>query len=135
MFKEQAIEALKKEGYKITKPRKWIVEFLDNNTSHPSAVDIFDQLRSKDKNFSFATVYNTLDALVKAGIVKQVSSDPKCGRFDPDISEHAHFYCKKCEKVYDIFDVDINFDNSIGKVEEYQLNVVGTCSKCEKGGN
>jgi Fur family peroxide stress response transcriptional regulator len=135
MFSQRAIEALKKEGFKITKPRKWIVEFLENNTSHPSAVEIYEQLRSKDKSFSFATVYNTLDVLVKSGIVRQISTDPKCSRFDPDLSNHGHFYCNKCGAVYDIFDIDINFNELKGKVEEYQLNLFGICEKCLKGGN
>jgi len=135
MFTEKAIEALKKEGFKITKPRKWIVEFLSNNTSHPSAVDIYEQLRSKDKNFSFATVYNTLEVLVKSGIVRQISADPKCSRFDPDLTNHAHFYCKKCGTVHDIFDINIGFSGLKGEVEEYQLNLFGTCEKCKKGGN
>lgn len=41
MFKEKAIETLRKEGFKITKPRLWIVEFLEGNTSHPSAAEIY----------------------------------------------------------------------------------------------
>lgn len=135
MFIEKAIESLKKEGFKITKPRRWIVEFLNENTSHPSAVEIYEQLKSKDKSFSFATVYNTLDVLVKSGIVRQISADPRCSRFDPDLTNHAHFYCKKCGNVYDIFDINIGFSGLMCEVEEYQLNLFGTCEKCKKGGN
>jgi len=41
MFKEKAVEALKSAGLKITKPRLWIVEYLDGNVNHPTAIDIF----------------------------------------------------------------------------------------------
>lgn len=135
MFKEKAIETLRKEGFKITKPRVWIVEFLQGNTSHPSATEIYEKLRSKDKNFSFATVYNTMDTLLKSGIIKQVTADPKCARFDYDVSSHGHFYCKECGNVYDLFDISVKVNDKVGEIEGFDLNVVGTCSKCIKGVN
>lgn len=132
MFKENAMDLLKKSGYKVTKPRQWIVEALDGNTSHPSAMEIFDQLRGSDKSFSFATVYNTLDTLVKSGAVKQVTADPQCSRFDPDTSAHGHFYCKTCGEVQDVFDINMDMasDSVKGKVEGYDLNIFGVCDNC-----
>jgi len=132
MFKEDALELLKKSGYKVTKPREWIVEALDGNTSHPSAMEIFDQLRNNNKSFSFATVYNTLDTLVKSGAVKQVTADPQCSRYDPNTFSHGHFYCKKCGKVSDVFDINMDMASASvsGKVEEYELNIFGICEKC-----
>jgi Fur family peroxide stress response transcriptional regulator len=132
MFKEKALQSLKEAGFKVTKPRKWIVEFLDGNKNHPSAIEIYDTLRAQDKKFSFATVYNTLETLVETGVVKQVTVDPQCSRFDPDINPHGHFYCKSCGKVEDLFDVDIKLggDAEQNNVLDYELNVYGICKDC-----
>ena len=135
MFRERAIETLKKKGFKITKPRVWIVEFLHGNTSHPSATEIYEQLRIRNKNFSFATVYNTVDTLVKSGIIKQVTADPKCARFDYDVSSHGHFYCKECGSVHDLFEIDVEVNDKVGDIESFELTATGKCSKCIKGGN
>ncbi len=132
MFKEDAIKALKKAGYKITKPREWIVEYLDNNTNHPSAIEIYDDLRSQDKGFSFATVYNTLETLVKTGVVQQVTVDPQCSRYDYDTSSHAHFFCKKCGKIEDIFEVEVKLGDKyqVNTIDSYDLNIYGICKDC-----
>jgi Fur family peroxide stress response transcriptional regulator len=133
MFKEKAVEALRISGLKITKPRLWIVEYLDGNKTHPTAIDIFQEVRKEDKDFSFATVYNTLDILVKQGIVKQIKTEEKSCRFDPNTELHGHFYCKNCGELYDI---ELKQGNLLedttpyGKVEDYEIKFFGTCNNC-----
>lgn len=132
MFKEEALKSLREAGYKITKPREWIVEYLDGNTSHPSAIEIYDNLRLQEKSFSFATVYNTLETLVKTGVVQQLSVDPQCSRYDPDTSSHGHFYCKTCGDVIDIFDagIELGTGSNANRIDTYELNLFGTCKEC-----
>jgi Fur family peroxide stress response transcriptional regulator len=133
MFKEKAVDTLRSSGLKITKPRLWIVEYLDGNTTHPTAIDIFQEVRKADKDFSFATVYNTLDILVKQGIIKQIKTEEKSCRYDPNTDLHGHFYCKNCGK---LFDVALNQGNmledttSFGKVEDYDIKLFGICNSC-----
>lgn len=133
MFKEKAVEALKSAGLKITKPRLWIVEYLDGNVNHPTAIDIFQDVRKDDKDFSFATVYNTLDVLVKQGVVKQIKTDEKSCRFDPNTNLHGHFYCKKCGRLFDIELIQnkiIDDTSTFGKVEDYEIKLFGICNNC-----
>jgi Fur family peroxide stress response transcriptional regulator len=49
-----------------------------------------------------ATVYNCLDALVKCGLVRQLTLERGAARFCPNMEEHCHFYCDSCESVFDI---------------------------------
>ncbi len=133
MFKEKAVEALRNSGLKITKPRLWIVEYLDGNKNHPTAIDIFQEVRREDKDFSFATVYNTLDILVKEGIIKQIKTEEKSCRYDPNTGLHGHFYCKNCGKLFDVDLKQTNFLDetiSFGKVEDYEIKFYGICNSC-----
>ncbi|MGC8924701.1 MAG: Fur family transcriptional regulator [Calditerrivibrio sp.] len=132
MFKEMALQALKENGYKITKPREWIIEYLDGNKNHPTALEIFDDIRKNDKSISFATVYNTLETLVKSGIVNEISVDSQSSRFDPDTSEHIHFVCVKCKKVSDIYNSSFGefLKNIPGKVNGYNVIIKGECEDC-----
>ncbi len=50
---------------------------------------------------SFATVYNTLDALARAGL----SSTLRLGgaaRFDPNTTPHHHAVCDQCGAAFDV---------------------------------
>jgi Fur family peroxide stress response transcriptional regulator len=54
---------------------------------------------------SFATVYNTLDALARAGLAGIVRLPGKRGdaaRFDPNSTPHHHAVCDSCGSVTDI---------------------------------
>jgi len=132
MFKDMALQVLKENRYKITKPREWIIEYLDGNKNHPTALEIFDDIRKNDKSISFATVYNTLETLVKAGVVNEISVDSQSSRFDPDISDHLHFVCLKCKKVFDIHDDSFreSIKNVPGKIYNYSVIVKGECEDC-----
>jgi len=48
---------------------------------------------------SFATVYNTLNTLVKAGTLRELTIDPEKKRYDPDTSRHHHCICILCGKI------------------------------------
>ncbi|MCX8083485.1 MAG: transcriptional repressor [Calditerrivibrio sp.] len=134
MFREKSIQALKEKGYKITKPREWIIEYLDGNKNHPTALEIFDDIRRADKSISFATVYNTLETLVKSGIINEISVDSQSSRFDPDTSDHIHFVCEKCKKVKDLHDETFltSFRTIPGKITGYNIVIRGECESCMK---
>lgn len=54
---------------------------------------------------SFATVYNTLDALAHAGLAAIVRLPGKRGetaRFDPNSAPHHHAVCDLCGSVVDV---------------------------------
>src|SRR5512145_1119665 len=92
------------KGFKRTPQRLSILEHLDGNTSHPSAEEIFRVVGKKNPSMSFATVYNTLNTLVQAGAVRELTIDPDRKRYDPDTSSHHHLICLDCKKVVDIPD-------------------------------
>jgi hypothetical protein len=58
---------LRRSGLKMTPQRIAIVRLFAEDPTHPTAQDLFDRLRPLFSSMSFATVYNTLDALARAG--------------------------------------------------------------------
>ena len=69
---------------------------------HPTAEEVFIRAKREMPDISMATVYNCLDALVKCGLVRQVTLERGATRFCPNMREHCHFYCDQCESVFDI---------------------------------
>ena len=96
---------LRRAGLKLTPQRIAIVRLFADDTSHPTAQDLFERLRRAFPTMSFATVYNTLDALARAGLAGVVRLPGKRGdaaRFDPNTSAHHHAVCDGCGAVLDI---------------------------------
>lgn len=95
------LDALREAGFKLTSQRRAVVMLFADDGSHPTAQSIFERLRLTHPSLSFATVYNTLDALSKSG----ASGLLKVGvaaRFDPNTAPHEHAICEHCERIVDL---------------------------------
>jgi Fur family peroxide stress response transcriptional regulator len=92
---------LKRAGLKLTPQRIAIVRELADDRSHPTAQDLFDRLHGAFPTMSFATVYNTLDALARVGLTGSLHLGGAV-RFDPNTSPHHHAICDACGVVVDI---------------------------------
>ena len=92
-----AIPALP-EGFRMTRQRQQVYNVLRNQRDHPTAADLFE----RTEDISLATIYNCLEALTTAGIVRQVSTDRSSARYCPNLHEHAHFHCSSCGGVTDV---------------------------------
>ncbi len=87
---------------KRTPQRLAILDYLEGNTKHPSAEEIYRAVSRTYQSMSFATVYNTLKALTGKGMLRELTIDPDRKRYDPDTSPHHHFICLQCRKIVDV---------------------------------
>jgi len=121
---------------KLTPQRLAILSFLDGNKSHPSAEEIYRAVLKNFPTMSFATVYNTLEALKNKGTLQELKIDSEKRRYDPDISAHHHLICTKCKSILDIHK-DIRIDLSEEMTQGFELSgnsieFYGLCQKCQK---
>ena len=107
---------VKRSSLRLTPQRMTIVEFLHGNTSHPSAEEIYSAVKKRFPTMSFATVYNTLEALKSVDGVRELKIDSSRRRYDPNTMEHHHLMCRSCGTIVDIH-------------AEYQLEVPQEVSK------
>jgi Fur family peroxide stress response transcriptional regulator len=92
---------LKRAGLKMTPQRIAIVRLFADDHSHPTAQALFERLRPAFPSMSFATVYNTLDALAIAGLSNTLRLG-SAARFDPNTAPHHHAVCEACGAVCDV---------------------------------
>lgn len=100
---EKIISKYREKGFKLTPQRIAILKFLEGNTSHPTAEDIYREIKKTYPTVSFATVYNTLEALNRRGELLEVTINPERKHFDPNPEPHHHIMCTVCKKIEDIF--------------------------------
>ncbi|EEB36517.1 peroxide operon regulator [Anaerococcus hydrogenalis DSM 7454] len=126
---------LKKHDIRVSHQRLMILDYLVNNRTHPTADDIYKDLKSKDPILSQATVYNTLNLFVKNNIVSELDFNQSRKRYDFYQKHHAHFICEHCGDILDLnFDIDnLKFDGLEGyEINNVDLTIRGICPNCRK---
>lgn len=130
------LEKYRHLNIKLTPQRLAILSYLNGNKSHPSAEDIYRAVQKEFPTMSFATVYNTLDALKNKGTVQELKIDPDKKRYDPNSAKHHHLICIKCKKIIDIHkDFSLNLTRELTRGFDILGNSIefyGKCSKCRK---
>lgn len=98
MNDQQIILLFKSKGIRPTAQRVALYRYLLEHPTHPTAELIHEELGLP---CSLMTIYNGLEALAKAGLIRIVTIEPGIQRFDGNPQEHGHFRCNTCHKVYD----------------------------------
>lgn len=99
----QIEEWLNKAGVNATAQRLAICQFVLCQADHPTADDIKVWADENFPKISLATVYNTLNTLVEAGLLREYCfshSDKKI--YDNNIVDHYHLYDEAAHRLIDV---------------------------------
>lgn len=131
--------ALEQSGWRCTRQRTAVHEYLGSVASHPTAEEVFAAVRRQIPNISLATVYKALEALVDARLAFKLTSGAGPARYDGRTDAHYHLCCLKSGRIIDLptrFDAELldKLDpNLVGKlrrqgfrVSGYRLEVLGS---------
>lgn len=123
-------QLLLKKGVKPTPQRMVIADYLMHTHSHPTADELMLAVENKlPVALSRATVYNTLNCLVEAGVIQEVFTEPGKTRYDANISEHHHFVDVKSGRIFDVpGELVPKLKEQLGgkfKVHSYQITFYG----------
>jgi Fur family peroxide stress response transcriptional regulator len=132
---DNLVEKFKNKRLKITPQRLGIFRILEGNSTHPSAEDVFKEIRENYPTISFTTVYKTLEIMEKMGEILRVTIDEQRKHYDPDTNVHHHIICSKCNKISDIKKEYVKPRLPREVLDEftpsgYQISFYGTCKKC-----
>jgi Fe2+ or Zn2+ uptake regulation protein len=96
---------IKKKGLprlRESRQRKVVYAHLLGTRAHPTAAAVYAGVRTQMPGLSLGTVYRNLAVLKAQGKIRELAAQGAQARFDADIKPHAHFYCRKCNGVYDL---------------------------------
>ena len=110
-LKSKVQEKLKLYGLRPTRARIRIGMLLLDKPKHLSADQVHEKLKQKGYTISKATVYNTLNAFAKYGIVSEVTIDPSRTYYDSTTKAHHHFFNVDTGQLMDIASDDISVEN------------------------
>jgi len=134
MTLEEKLTRLKERGILLTIQRSAVLDFLHDNTQHPTAEEIYQSLRGMYPALSRATVYNTLDLFKQHGLIQEITIERTKAHYDYKTEPHHHFLCRHCGNIYDVEVEKVSLEREGRldghKVEEARLYMTGTCSVC-----
>ncbi len=121
-----------------TNQRQLIFEYLQRTLTHPTAEQIFNQMRKELPRISFGTVYRNLDILEKQGLISTVIYSKEHVRYHCGVNTHSHFVCNICDRIIDV-DVEdlLELEHQVSKryklkVLKHNLIFYGQCEVCQK---
>lgn len=115
--------------------REVITQVVMNSYDHPTAEMVLSRAKEIMPSINMATVYRNLLLLVKEKKINRISI-PTGDRFDHINMPHAHFYCSKCQKVFDIDTESMSeainsiHQNLNMRIEKIDIVFTGTCQNC-----
>ena len=121
---------------KYSKQREAILKVLRNSKSHPTASQVYEEVRKEIPNISLGTVYRNLAILVEDGEIISVVVGDGNDHFDGDNSFHLHLHCKKCGSITDVPVDDKTIEVMSGEegfcIENAVCVVYGICRNCKE---
>lgn len=91
------IAALRQRGYRITPQREIIIETIAHSGRHMAADEVMEVVHQRARSVNTATVYRTLDFLVKEGMASRL--DLGGGHIVYATTKHGphiHLVCRQC---------------------------------------
>lgn len=120
-------------GWKRTVHRRCVFDAVYGNKTHPSAEEVFAEVRKRLPLISPDSVFRILRDFSEAGFIKRMDALPLT-RFDSNPKAHSHFVCTRCGKVFDL-DIRIprlKLPSFCAKGVQTELRISGLCADCAK---
>ena len=121
---QHLVEVLRKEGLRYTSQRQAVWDEIKKSEEHRDAEDIYLQLKSNNHNVSRATVYRTIDVLVKNHMVRKMDLGDGRNLFEPRIDDehHDHMICLDTGKIIEFFDEELeDLQDKIAEKHGYKV--------------
>ena len=133
---QEFIDACRECGLNVTYQRILIYKSLVKTKTHPTAEEIYHEVKAEYPSISLATVYKTLETLAEHDLISKVTPLHDLARYDGDIEPHHHLVCLRCRKIVDIHEDALNNLQPPGdtgfKIEGYRIQFEGLCSVCAR---
>lgn len=123
-----------------SKQRELILQTILENPVHPTADEVYQQVRRQNPKISLGTVYRNLNFLSEMGMIRKISMPVGSDRFDGRLDQHDHMACTHCGRVFDVEcgalqQLDRQILEQQGfRVRDRHLLLTGLCRDCLEAG-
>ena len=132
------IKALRTKGYKATSQRIAICRFALDSRDHPTARNIYGEVKRLHPTVSLSTVYKTLRVLRELHLVQELGFAQTETRFDSNVAPHVNVICLRCGSVGDVDDRAVRevvarvVSRTRFTVTGQRFDLYGICEDCSR---
>jgi Fur family transcriptional regulator, ferric uptake regulator len=128
---------LKDKGYRLTGPRRAVVEIIATSQRLLNPLEIYHEAQKRYPRLGLVTVYRTLEKLEQLGLVERVHHSQGCNVYIAARTGHNHLLiCQNCGQV-----TWFSGDSLAGlvkavegqsgyQVQDHWLQLIGLCERC-----
>jgi Fur family iron response transcriptional regulator len=135
--KRETLQALTEHGIQPSAQRVAVADYVLYTTDHPSADQVWAQVKRSFPVLSRATVYNTLNLFTEKGLLRELVLAEGKVVFDPKLDPHHHFLDEETGEIVDVpwSALDVRRVHSLSgfDVREYQVVMRGKKSARSSG--
>ena len=118
----------------MTKYEKEIYRLITKSAEHMTAEQVFSEVKKIYPSVSLATIYNNLNKLNEAGMIRKITVEGSPDRYDRAV-KHDHIVCRRCGKLLDVQFRDLTdmLESQMGgNFLFYDLKVYYICPECRE---
>ena len=136
--REDVVARLRAAGFRVTQQRLGVYEALASLGRHATPEEVAATVRREFPSISLHTVYETLETLARAGLIRRADVMAGPLRYDPNPERHHHLVCRRCgEQVDTGCRVDSApclepLDDHGFLVERAEVTFFGLCARCRE---
>lgn len=134
-------ELLKDKGFKLTTQRRAVLEVMqERKGEHLTTEEIYELVKDRCPEIGLATVYRTVQLLENLKLIRKLSLDDGCCRYELGLVDedhhHHHLICEKCGKVIEVEEDLLDpLEKKIEDLFKFQitdhiLKFYGICTDC-----
>ena len=132
------LERLKTCGYRLTAPRRAVIDTLSDSDRALNATQIYDTARILYPSLGLVSVYRTLEKLESLNLIQRVHQPDGCHAYIAAFTGHQHLLlCQDCGTT--VFFQGDNLDALVFSVEQesgfqicdHWLQLFGICTTCQ----
>ncbi|HEY3255483.1 MAG TPA: transcriptional repressor [Polyangiaceae bacterium] len=128
-MKRETLQALTEHGIQPSAQRVAVADYVLYTTEHPSADQVWAEVKRSFPMLSRATVYNTLNLFTEKGLLRELVLAEGKVVFDPKLDPHHHFLDEETGEIVDVpwSALDVRRVHSLSgfDVREYQVVMRG----------
>jgi len=132
---------LRDHNLPVTAQRLAIADVILGSDEHYSVEDVAKQLKSQGATAGTATVYRTIEVLVRSGLVVERDFGEGFKRYEAarDVPHHEHLLCTSCGTVTEFRDERLERMTTLlaethdFSRQRHRLVIYGLCGNCRRG--
>ena len=131
-------QALHEAGYRLTQPRRAVVQVLEESAVQLSPYEIHCRGQAIYPRLGLVTVYRTLELLDELGLARRVHSEGSCHNYARAGEDQHYLVCRGCHRVVEFpcegleALIEAVQERSAYEIDGHLLELTGLCPECQR---